>query len=155
MEEEEEVGVGCNMPQGDELGNNVHYSTEEQVDNREVLPYTSQSCLLEPQPCILLLLLPNNMLSHDRYEKISKTVLPLSDVVLNHGMFVHAHDEKRKYRLVKHFKGIYPVVKKIALISAEHILPTRCTTFRLLQHFCYKTVDFQVHWTINVEMAYA
>ena len=124
------------------------------MDNREVLPYTSQRCLLVPQPCILLLLLTNNMLSHDRYEKISKTVLPLSDVVLNNGMFVHAHDEKRKYGLVKRLKGIYPVVKKIAQTSAEHILPTICTIFRLLQHFCYKSVDFQVHWTINVEMAY-
>ena len=81
MEEGEEGGVGCNMLPGDELGNNVHYSTEEQGDNREVLPYTSQRCLQVPQPCILLLLLTNNMLSHDRYEKISKTVLPLSDVV--------------------------------------------------------------------------
>ena len=98
------------MLPGDEMGNNVHYSTEEQVDNREVLPYTSQRCLQVPQPCILLLLLPNNMLSHDRYEKILKTVYPLSDVVLNNGMFVYAHDEKRKYRLVRRFKGIYQVV---------------------------------------------
>ena len=53
------------------------------------------------------------------------------------------------------FRPYQVTIMKNADTSAEHILPTRCTTFRLLHSFFNEFVDFQVHWTINVEMAYA